>query len=98
MSIPSAHTVATEDKLLMCTTCYPRVASSSLACVTFVSFSWEGRLVHMSMNTASRGLSVHSKRPHLSGCVSTGNALSFYDVTVSMVCVAPACDGPSTLF
>ena len=52
--------------------------SSSLARVTFVLFFWQGRLVHMPMNTASRGLSVHSKRPHLSGCVSTGNTLSFF--------------------
>ena len=33
--------------------------------------------MHLPMNTASRGLSVHSKRPLLSGCVSTGNKLSF---------------------
>ena len=33
--------------------------------------------MHMPMDTASRGLSVNSKRPHLSGCLSTGNALSF---------------------
>ena len=57
------------------TTCNPRVASSSLTCVTFVSFFWQYRLVHKSMNTASRGLSVHSKRPHFSGGVSAGNAL-----------------------
>ena len=37
---------------------------------------WQVRLVHMPVNTASRGLSVHSKRPHLSGCVSTSNTLS----------------------
>ena len=35
----------------------------------------QGRLVHMPMNTASRGLSVHSKRLLLSVCVSTRNAL-----------------------
>ena len=33
--------------------------------------------MHRPMYTASRGLSVHSKSPHLSGCVSTGNPLSF---------------------
>ena len=60
------------------TTCNTSVASPSLACVTFVFFFWQGRLVHMPMNTASRGLSVHSKRPHISGCVSTGKALSFF--------------------
>ena len=31
----------------------------------------------MPMNTASCGLSVHSKMPHFSGYVSTGDALSF---------------------
>ena len=31
--------------------------------------------MHMPMNMASRGLSGHSKRPHFSRCVSTGNAL-----------------------
>ena len=51
------------------TTCNPRVASWSLACVTFVFFFWQRRLVHMPMNKASRGLSVPSKRPHLSVCV-----------------------------
>ena len=59
------------------TTCNPRVASSSLGCVTSGFFFWQGRPVHMPVNTASRGLSVHSKRPHLSGCVPTVNALSF---------------------
>ena len=57
-------------------TCSHMVANSSLAFVTFVFFFWQGRLVHMPMNTASRGLSVHSKMPYLSGCVSTANALS----------------------
>ena len=32
------------------------------------------------VNTASRGLSVHSKMPHLSGCVSTCNAVSFCNI------------------
>ena len=59
------------------TTCNRRVASSSLACVTFVFFFWQGLLVHIPLNAASRGLSVHSKRPHFSVCVSTGNTLSF---------------------
>ena len=54
-----------------------RVASSSLACVTFVFFLWQGRPVQMPMNTASRGLSKHSKTPHLSGCVSKGEKVSF---------------------
>ena len=52
-------------------------ASSSLACVTCIFFLWQGRLVHMTMNTASRWLSVHSKMPHVSGCVPTSNVLSF---------------------
>ena len=47
-----------------------RVASSSLACVTFV--------VYIPMNTASRRLFIRSKRPHFSGCASTDNALSFF--------------------
>ena len=64
------------------TTCNLLVASSSLACVTFVFFFWQGRLVHMPMNTASRGLSVFSKMPHLLRCVSTGNALSFFHVVI----------------
>ena len=57
------------------TTCNHTVAGSSLACVTSDFFFWQGRLVHMPMNTASRRLSVHS---HLSGCVSAGNALSLF--------------------
>ena len=44
----------------------------------------------MPMNTASRGLSVHSKRPHLSGNVSTGNALSFFVFRIE-----PRDDSPS---
>ena len=51
---------------------------------TIISFIWQnysiyihGFVLCMPMNTASRGLSVHSKGSHLSGCVSTGNALSF---------------------
>ena len=56
--------------------------SSSLACVTFVFLFWEGRIVHIPMNTASRGLSLHSKGPHLSGCVSTGNAISLPNLVV----------------
>ena len=60
------------------TACNRRVASSSLACVTFVFFIWQGRLVHVPMNTASRGLSVHSKSPQLSTRVSTGNVPSFF--------------------
>ena len=38
------------------TTCNPRVVSSSLACVTFVFFFWQERLVHVPTNTTSRGL------------------------------------------
>ena len=45
------------------------VVSSSLAGVAF-DFFWQARLVHMPMNKASRRLSVHSKRPHLSEALS----------------------------
>ena len=50
----------------------------------------------MPMNTASGGLSVHSKRPHFSGCVSTGNALSFFicvNETLFLVHIANAVPG-----
>ena len=46
-----------------------------LACVTSVFFFWQGRLVHMPMNGFSWAVRT-LERPHLSGCVSTGNALS----------------------
>ena len=75
--------------MLARTTCNHTVASSSLAFVTFVLFFWQGRLVLMPMNAASRGLSIHSKRPHLSGCVSAGNLLSvFYWILCQERCVA----------
>ena len=44
--------------------------------------------MHRPMNAASRWLSVHSKRPHLLGCVSTGKALSFlyrFDLSFSLL-------------
>ena len=66
--------------MVACTSCNLRVASSGLACVAFVFFFWQGRLVHMSMNTASRGLSVHPKRLHLSGCMY-GDKITIHTVS-----------------
>ena len=47
---------------------------------------------HMPMNTASHGLSVHSKRHRLSGCVSTGKALS-ENTDLVFRCVLPMANG-----
>ena len=61
-------------------TCNPKVTNSSLASVTSVFFFWQGRLVHMPMNTAVYGCPYTRKGLTLRGVVPTGNAFSFLSI------------------